>query len=206
MKNEDIIQVLEMHLDRVKGLHQYYRERKVFPEESDAMMEGTAREIQALSEAVETFKRLYDDEPLTLDQLRAMVGQPVWIEEPKLNRAQWAILRAAGDTGFFYATLDRELAYAAYSLIGVTWRAYAGVPAFRLVSIVTDRKAWPRCDSCLSCINCRFAMFSAEDWPCGGCEGLNQFRPRAFCSECGRPLTAKAWDMLARRLRGCDNA
>lgn len=126
MKNEEIIQVLEMHLDSLKTNRRKCVERRTYTELTEAVLTTLNHEIQACSEAVEIIKRAPDDEPLALDQLRNMLGSPVWIEEPKLGRAFWAILNATGDTGFFVTTTELPNKYVAYSLYGVTWRAYAG--------------------------------------------------------------------------------
>ena len=125
MKNEDIIQVLELHLDSLKTNRRKCVERRSYTELTEAVLTTLNHEIQACSEAVEIIKRVPDDEPLTPEQLRDMVGHPVWIEEPKQGRAFWAILHAAGDTGFFVTTTEFQNKYLAYSLCGVTWRAYA---------------------------------------------------------------------------------
>ena len=125
MKNEDIIQVLELHLDSLKTNRRKCVERRTYTELTEAVLTTLNHEIQACSEAVEIIKRVPDDEPLTLEQLRNMVGCPVWIEEPKQGRAFWAILHGAGDTGFFVTTTEYQNKYLAYSLCGVTWRAYA---------------------------------------------------------------------------------
>lgn len=129
MKTEEIIQVLELHLDSLKTNRRKCVERMTQPDLTEAVLTALSHEIQACSEAVEIIKRVPDDEPLTLDQLRNMEGCPVWIEEPKQGRAFWAILHAAGDTGFFVTTNEYQNKYLAYSLCGVTWRAYAAVPA-----------------------------------------------------------------------------
>lgn len=129
MKKEEIIQVLELHLDSLKTNRRKCVERRTYTELTEAVLTTLNHEIQACSEAVEIIKRVPDNEPLALDQLRNMIGQPVWIEEPKLGRAFWAILNAAGDTGFFVTTTEFPNKYVAYSLYGVTWRAYAAVPS-----------------------------------------------------------------------------
>ena len=43
MKTEEIVQVLEMHLDRVRDLYRYYRERNGDPEETAVRMGEAAR-------------------------------------------------------------------------------------------------------------------------------------------------------------------
>lgn len=128
MRNEEIIRVLELHLDSLKTNWRKCVERRTYTELTEAVLTALSHEIQACRKAVEIIKRAPDDEPLTLDQLRSMVGCPVWIEEPKQGRASWAILHGAGDTGFFAATTELQNKYLAYSLCGVTWRAYAAVP------------------------------------------------------------------------------
>ena len=125
MKTEEIVQVLEMHLDSLKTNWRKCVERRSYTELTAVVLSTLNHEIQACSEAVEIIKRLPDEGPLPLEQLREVVGQPVWIEEPRLGRAFWAILSAAGDTGFFVTTTERLNKYLAYSLYGVTWRAYA---------------------------------------------------------------------------------
>ena len=125
IKNEDIIQVLELHLDILKTNRRKCVERGTYTELTEVVLTALNHEIQACSEAVEIIKRLPDDGPLPLDQLRAMVGQPVWIEELRQGRAFWALISAAGDTGFFVTTTEFPNKYLAYSLHGVTWRAYA---------------------------------------------------------------------------------
>ena len=125
MKTEEIIQVLEMHLDSLKTNRRKCVERGTYTELTEVVLTALNHEIQACSEAVEIIKRLPDDGPLPLEQLRNMVGCPVWIEEPRLDRAFWALINAAGDTGFFVTTTESQHKYLAYSLYGVTWRAYA---------------------------------------------------------------------------------
>ena len=125
MQIEEIIQVLETHLDSLKTNRRKCIERNTYTELTEAVLTTLNHEIQACSEAVDIIKRTPDDGPLSLEQLRDMVGEPVWMEELKLGRAQWAILWSAGNTGIFYTTTERRTNYAAYSLYSVTWRAFA---------------------------------------------------------------------------------
>lgn len=178
MKNEEIIQVLGSYLNSLKTSRRRCVEQKSYTEFTEVVLVNLNREIQAVDEAVEILKRVPENEPLSLEQLRNMVGAPVWMEELKLDRAQWAILWSAGDTGMFYTTTERGTNYAAYSLYGVTWQAY-GYHPFSL-----DRKLWQRCEDC------------------DRCAGGGMFQPRGVCVECGRPLTEETWDALRRRIMG----
>ena len=128
MKNEEIIQVLGSYLNSLKTKRRRCVERKSYTKLTEVVLVNLNREIQAVDEAVEILKRVPENAPLTLEQLRNMVGEPVWMEELKLDRAQWAILWSAGDTGMFYTTTERGTNYAAYSLYGVTWKAYGYYP------------------------------------------------------------------------------
>ena len=128
MKNEEIIQVLGSYLNSLKTKRRRCVERKSYTKLTEVVLVNLNREIQAVDEAVEILKRVPENAPLTLEQLRNMVGEPVWMEELKLDRAQWAILWSAGDTGMFYTTTERGTNYAAYSLYGVTWQAYGYHP------------------------------------------------------------------------------
>lgn len=176
MKNEEIIQVLKSCLDREKDMHRYYWKRGHYCDEDNALWEVTTRKIDALAEAVETFEQLYDDEPLTLDQLQHMVGCPVWIEEFKQNKAFFAILNTAGDTGFFVTTAEILKKHVAYSLYGVTWRAYAGFhsPVSRWICVndqMPDSGEWVLvCWGTFVCeaycdINGYFHRIPQERWP-----------------------------------------
>ena len=72
MKTEEIVQVLEMHLDRVRDLYRYYRERNGDPEETAVRMGEAAREAEALTCAV-CIVGLYADDEIPLR------GEPVFI-------------------------------------------------------------------------------------------------------------------------------
>lgn len=70
MKTEEIIQVLELHLDSLKTNRRKCVERGTYTELTEVVLTALSHEIQACSEAVEIITRALDDEPLTLDQLR----------------------------------------------------------------------------------------------------------------------------------------
>lgn len=78
MKNEEIVQVLEMHLDRMRDLYRYYRERNGDPEETAVRMGEAAREAEALTCAV-YIVGLYADDKIPLERLADMGGEPAFI-------------------------------------------------------------------------------------------------------------------------------
>lgn len=113
MKNEEIIQVLQLHLDRVRDLCRYYRERNGAPEETDARMEEAAREAEALACAVHIVG-LYADDGIPLERLENMGGEPVFIVS-KDEGPHWELSADGAD----YLEGRDPLQY------GTKWAAYA---------------------------------------------------------------------------------
>lgn len=133
------------------------------------------------------------NEPLTLEQLREMDGQPVWIVRLEDNLGWWAIVRLGNDR----ANTD----YGAYFMLsdyGKTWLAYAYQPAH------IDREAWAAewkeytgTDAGFHyCSKCGRQAFNYED-DREVVEALSD-----FCHSCGRAMTPEAWAELEKRLRG----
>ena len=117
-------------------------------------------------------------QPLTLEQLRGMDGQPVWIMESP----DWGHWELSEDAEDYLAGRDTSLygiTYPAHDCKGgvhqLRWIAYAYPPAH------IDREA---CEPCGVC-NCPAYLMGAN-----------------FCWHCGRPLTEEAWSELEKRLRG----
>ncbi len=113
MKNEEIVQVLEMHLDRVRDLYRHYRERNGASEETAARMEEAAREAEALACAVHIVG-LYADDGIPLERLGNMGGEPVFIVS-KDEDPHWELSADGAD----YLEGRDPLQY------GTKWAAYA---------------------------------------------------------------------------------
>ena len=138
--------------------------------------------------------------PLTLEELRDMVGKPVWVETKR--RKEWCILwgyhgpEVYGRAMIFTTRTGgkNQLLFEGY---GKTWLAYATDPTS------LDRSAWKPCQSCES--KCRTCLRN-ETGRCNKCNNYDCYYPiNNFCAYCGRPLTDAAWDMLERRLAGREN-
>lgn len=73
-----------------------------------------------------------EEKPLTLDELREMVGEPVWISEIGTEREYWAIVKevcdSKGHDGIYLTNVDDTDDYAAFTLYGNTWLAYRHEP------------------------------------------------------------------------------
>ena len=64
-------------------------------------------------------------EPLTLDELRKMEGQPVYIVE---NTEYWAIVNSFDQAGVYLLSYGNPDDYGYFGLYGKTWLAYRQKP------------------------------------------------------------------------------
>lgn len=131
--------------------------------------------------------------PLTLDQLREMDGQPVWVVCLKKEKyidppIGWRILEKSISGSFGVWNGENCLSQRSYSS---DWFAYSYPPAH------IDRGEWtaewiypenewnlPRCSKC-GC-NSKDATYGHKD---------------RFCPKCGRAMTEEAWAELEQRLQ-----
>lgn len=145
------------------------------------------------------------NEPLTLEQLRKIDRKPVWIEnfnDP--SKSEWKICyQGQGDYlifqgGCLQRTTLEEYGENWFKEYGKTWLAYPYPTAH------IDREVWKSCKACTGCASCRHSLASGSDSKsaCFWCDNHNKYKPRSFCSECGRPLTEEAWEELEKRVRG----
>lgn len=153
-------------------------------------------------------KREYEKlvEPLNVEQLNAMDGEPVWVEFEDGSGGLWGIV---------HITVFRQIVFPnglhctiGKPYYGRTYKAYryqpvaTNVPKFEFgpeeLNINVD--AWEPCVECKTCRNCKNYV---EYEPCKTCHNMSNFKPFNFCQECGKPLTLEARAMLEKRLRGC---
>ena len=65
------------------------------------------------------------NEPLTIDELRKMKGQPVWIVLLNIaKQSRYEIVTEVHEDGIWMACADDDNDYAAFGLYGKTWLAY----------------------------------------------------------------------------------
>lgn len=164
-----------------------------------------------LTEAIEiaiNALSLYKKEPLTLEQLREMDEQPVWVK--CLNSKKytdpptgWRIVERsiAGTIGVW----NGESCFAERDY-GRTWLAYAYPPI--------DREAWAPCEFCEEHENPEeVSMLTTDEYESdrgmfiyngilASNSGEFQMRRIDYCPVCGRPLTEEAWVELEKRIRG----
>ncbi len=143
--------------------------------------------VEALSQ---TLKK---GDPLTLEQLREMKGEKVFIYrmksteplEPGTVKQNGDVL---GDSG--------TLAY--HELYLETWVALSHYPG------TIDHDKWKACELCQTCGNCEHNMgYECSQEMEMGKPNCGKFVPaNNYCWKCGRPLTPEAWAKLEKRLRG----
>lgn len=111
MRIEEIIEEIqgfEDYLDRAFGI-------------------GVPPSIDAAIEKLRTHPDAQPNEPLTLEELRGMVGQPVWVESPGVNRevsGRWTIVAAVNmEERALYTRGDYTCRF-----YGVVWIAYRRPP------------------------------------------------------------------------------
>lgn len=135
--------------------------------------------------------------PLTLEQLREMGGQPVWVQTPGVEKyGRWVIV-AGVDTEYGQKTLYCQGDYTCRDY-GKTWLAYSYPPAH------IDREAWKSewkeytgADAGFHyCFKCGQQAFNYEE---SGevIEVLSN-----FCPSCARAMTPKALKELEKRFKG----
>lgn len=145
----------------------------------------------------------HDNKPLTLEELRQMEGQPVWIASINPLISQWAIVEYGDiDNVISFQDSKNELNLLV-SWYGKTWLAYAYKPI--------DFDKWEPCgESCgKHCFNCDHdadEVWGDSDF-CKDCKDCSKWESSyyRFCPKCGRPLTDTARQMLENRLAGHSN-
>lgn len=180
MTHDKIIKQLESLLSHCKSMI-----------EKDGGFPIWEKDCEALEAAIAALRP--SGEPLTLEQLREMDEQPVWVK--CLNSKKytdpptgWRIVERsiAGTIGVW----NGESCFAERDY-GRTWQAYAYPPI--------DREKWEPCELCGTLndeIMCKFSQYAAYDQ-----SKTVRYTSAKFCPECGRPLTEEAWAELEKRLR-----
>lgn len=195
MTNEEAIKWTKWCISKDKECIQKTIERG-FPageiQETLEYYEFVLRSLQSIS--------VPTDEPLTLEQLREMDGQPVWIVESP----DWGHWELSEDAEDYLCDRDTDLYGLTYpdpdgkaGLHKLGWLAYAYPPAH------IDREAWESCPCCDAAkansgvVNQALWVKEPEvnKWTLFG-------KKLEYCPICGRPLTEEAWAMLEKRLRG----
>lgn len=180
MTNEEAIKWTKWCISKDKECIQKTIERG-FPtgeiQETLEYYEFVLRSLQSIS--------VPTDEPLTLEQLRELNGQPVWVEFEDGSGGLWGIVHVSVFEQIVFPNgLHCTIGHPYY---GKIYKAYAYPPAH------IDREEWKPCWLC-SISSGEPAKHLILPETCN-----NEAK---YCPECGRPLTEEAWAVLEKRLRG----
>ena len=191
MKIEEAIETLE---EKRKYCKMFY-ELSANPQED---YPSTAKFMDALELALTALRSMPEaGEPLSLEQLKAMHGQWVWIVSPDADMtvSAWAYVGENQVFTYWEYKPDKLVGRVVYNICDYgDWLAYSYPPAH------IDRSEWKPCVDCR--IKCRTCVVRGKE-KCARCEKYSEYVPENnFCSNCGRPLTEAAWAELERRVRG----
>ena len=168
MKIEEAIQILK-HLDREYPPEQIY---------------------QTINMAITALRSMPEaGEPLILDLLRHMDGEPVWIED--VNRWGLVSIPEAGQFKNSPFVLFRKSGVQFEWLVEDSELTVYSYPPAHI-----DRSKWEFCLWCKDLQYLPHEMCADVKMPGGSAIGAS------FCPSCGRPLTEEAWAELERRLKG----
>lgn len=138
----------------------------------------------------------HDNKPLTLEELKQMDGQPVWIEIiPHPEESKWRLFEYNSNDFMFFSGMDFELC----SLHNITWRAYAQKP-IDLDDWTAEWKEYTGADAGFHyCSNCGQQAFNYEE------DGEVIEVLSNFCPSCGKAMNDEARKTLENRLAGQNN-
>ena len=116
MTREEAIKVLEKQFDKSCGNYRYQNAEKLDFEDALWMAISALRQKERFGEA---------NKILTLDELRQMEGQPVYIVE---NTEYWAIVNSFDQAGVYLLSYGNPDDYGYFGFYGKTWLAYRQKP------------------------------------------------------------------------------
>ena len=154
-----------------------------------SLRNGEAEEYHAMFVAM--LEKSMPNEPLTIQQLREMDGEPayLYIYDTALSSG-WHIIKAVTEDKIIFRELDTV--YVLVSALGKCFDLYAFPPA-RI-----DREAWTA-----------EWIYPENEWnlpECSKCgcnsEDAQYKHKNNFCPKCGRAMTPEAWAEMEKRIRG----
>ena len=119
MTREEAIKVLEKQFDKSCGNYRYQNAEKLDFEDALWVAISALRQQDHFREVTKKV------DPLTLDELREMEGQPVYIVE---NTEYWAIVNSFDQAGVYLLSYGNPDDYGYFGLYGKTWLAYRQKP------------------------------------------------------------------------------
>lgn len=195
----------------IKWLKNEIRSLRLVPKINGCGPENWAEQLEVMETCLEAVRER-GIEPLTMEDLRGMDGQPVWLQETNC----WALVKK--DVFVMLLTFPGGEKCSANDWYKEVGPVYAYHPAH------IDRDAWEPCGMCggkttlyqhtntTKLFMNTFGKAATLVTECMACppyadccmKGIsaNSAFKINFCPECGRPLTDAAWAELEKRLRG----
>lgn len=186
----------EKRTEAIKWLKEEIRSLRLAPKINGCGPENWADLLEVMETCLEAV-RGYGSEPLTMEQLREMDGQPVWVQTPGIEKyGRWAIVAGVNiEDKVLYCQGD----YTCRDY-GRVWIAY-GYPTAHI-----DWEAWSaEWEEDGECNHKPYRVRDAEKWKkykCSKC-GYKAGRrtSQKYCPSCGRAMTPGARDELKKRIR-----
>ena len=123
MTREEAIKVLEKQFDKSCGNYRYQNAEKLDFEDALWMAISALRQQEHFRDLTKKV------EPLTLDELRKMDGEPAWFVSLHDGFASWGIVRVVEMSKvWFIAVAGAERAFGDLDGYGKTWLAYRHKP------------------------------------------------------------------------------
>ena len=140
------------------------------------------------------------NEPLTIQQLREMDGEPVWfkgIGKTGIHCDGWceAEIREKDPFAYVWWPGSEVEDIAKIEDYGKAWACYAYPPAH------IDREAW----KCPLCETSEVISFEAWEDESKFPKGPSVRGAALFCPHCGKPRTPEAWAEMKKRMGGISN-
>lgn len=157
------------------------------------------KETDAFDLAIRALKNRTIGVPVTAEQLKRKIGDPLWVESAR--RAEWMILWGYNPPevygrSFIFTRRTAQKEMFPFSGLGITWRAYSYPPAYIDRSELTAYwKEYTGADAGFHyCSKCKQQAVNYDD-SVDVVEVLSD-----FCPFCGRAMTPEAWAELENRL------
>lgn len=191
----------------IKYLTEEIRSLRMAPQINGCGPENWADQLEIMETCLQAVRSAHfadagKMQPLTVEQLREMVGKPVWVDftGSHIEREPgWFILKSIlGEEAYLVGAVS---VYKALEYYGAKWTAYAYPPPH------IDREAWTaKWEEDGECYHKPYRVRDVEKWKkykCSKC-GYKAGRrsSQKYCPSCGRTMTPKAWAELDKRLRG----